>query len=310
MMNVSKFLPLLRCPQSGETLQLKDRQIVNVSEQYCYQISTSGIPLFGEQICSADARIQQQHYEAIAKAYLQNLAYPHTQEYMDYLDQVLLAAIQDAHLGTVAEICCGRGEAFLLLGERVERGVGVDISLSMLESAQTTLPNENLFFVQGDATQLPLQSEAFDSVFMLGGIHHVRDRKKLFSEIFRILKPGGQFIFREPLSDFVLWRWLRAIIYRLSPALDHETERPLLYEETVPILLDVGFQLSQWRSYGFLGFCFFMNSDVLVVNGLLRFIPGIRSLTRLVTHFDDWVVRLPAFKRAGLQVIGRAQKHV
>lgn len=310
MMNVSKFLTLLRCPQSGETLQLKDRQIANLSGQYCYQISTSGIPLFGEQVCSPDARIQQQHYEAIAKAYLQNLAYPHTQEYMDYLDRVLLAAVKDAHLGTVAEICCGRGEAFLLLGERVERGVGVDISLSMLESAQTTLPNENLFFVQGDATQLPLQSEAFDSVFMLGGIHHVRDRKQLFSEIFRILKPGGQFIFREPLSDFFLWRWLRAIIYRLSPALDHETECPLLYEKTVPILLDVGFQLSQWRSYGFLGFCFFMNSDVLVVNGLLRFIPGIRSLTRLVTQFDDWAVRLPAFKRAGLQVIGRAQKHV
>jgi ubiquinone/menaquinone biosynthesis C-methylase UbiE len=307
-MPLSKFLPLLCCPQSGESLQLKEGKIVNLSGQHCYRISDSGIPLFGEQVCSEDARIQQQHYETIAKAYLQNLAYPHTQEYMDYLDRVLLAAVQDTHLGTVAEICCGRGEAFLLLGERVERGVGVDISLSMLESAQTTLPDENLFFVQGDATQLPLQSEAFDSVFMLGGIHHVRDRKQLFSEIFRILKPGGQFIFREPLSDFFLWRWLRAIIYRLSPALDHETERPLLYSETVPVLLDVGFQLSQWRSYGFLGFCFFMNSDVLVFNGLLRFLPGIRSLTRLVTQFDDWAIRLSAFKSAGLQVIGRAQK--
>lgn len=309
MMHVSKFLPLLCCPQSGETLQLKDGQIVNSSEQQCYQMSASGIPLFGEQVCSQDARIQQQHYDVIANAYLQNLTYPHTQEYMDYLDQTLLDASQCVHLGTVAEICCGRGEAFMLLGEHVERGVGVDISLSMLERARTTLPNENLLFVQGDATQLPLQSEAFDSVFMLGGIHHVRDRKKLFSEVFRILKPGGQFIFREPLSDFILWRWLRAIIYRLSPALDHETERPLLYSETAPLLSDVGFHLSQWRSYGFLGFCLFMNSDVLVFNRLLRFVPGIRSLTRLVTHFDDWSVRLPGFQSAGLQVIGRAQKH-
>ncbi|HEY9610890.1 class I SAM-dependent methyltransferase [Allocoleopsis sp.] len=308
-MSLSNFLSLLRCPQSGEPLQLKEGKIVNLSGQYCYGISASDIPLFGEQVCSPDARIQQQHYEAVAKAYLQNLSYPHTQEYMNYLDLALLSATGDTHLGTVAEICCGRGEAFILLKERIERGVGVDISLSMLENAQITLPNENLLFVQGDATQLPLQSEAFDSVFMLGGIHHVRDRQKLFSEIFRILKPGGYFVFREPLSDFILWRWLRAIIYRLSPALDHETERPLLYSETVPLLLDVGFCLSQWRSYGFLGFCLFMNSDVLVFNRLLRFVPGIRSLTRLVTQFDDWAVRLPGFQNAGLQVISRASKN-
>ena len=51
-----------------------------------------------------------------------------------------------------------------------------------------------------------------------------------------------------------------------------------------------------------------MNSDVLVFNRLFRFIPGIRALTRLAAKFDDWTVRMPGLRRAGLQVVGVAEK--
>ena len=166
----------------------------------------------------------------------------------------------------------------------------------------------NFLFIQGDATQLPIASEQFTSVFMFGGIHHVSDRQRLFQEVFRILRPGGRFYFREPVSDFFLWRWIRAVVYRLSPALDDKTERPLLWRETVPVLERAGFTLKSWDTYGFLGFCLFMNSDVLIFNRLFRFVPGIRFLTRLSTHIDDLTCRLPGLRHAGLQVVGVAQK--
>ena len=51
-----------------------------------------------------------------------------------------------------------------------------------------------------------------------------------------------------------------------------------------------------------------MNSDVLVFNRLFRFIPGIRSITRFAAYLDDLVVKLPGLSRAGLQVIGVAEK--
>jgi hypothetical protein len=38
--------------------------------------------------------------------------------------------------------------------------------------------------------------------------------------------------------------------------------------------------LTSWKTYGFLGFCLLMNSDVLIFNRLFRFIPGIRAITR------------------------------
>jgi ubiquinone/menaquinone biosynthesis C-methylase UbiE len=301
-------LDLLRCPISGTELRRDGDYLVAQGGEPRFRLSPTGIPLFAEHFCSEEARVQEAHYERIAKAYVANLSYPHTQEYTAYLDDALFRAIGGDSLGTVAEICCGRGEALRLLGARVARGVGIDVSASMLEAARRHDWAVPVAFVQGDATTLPLASSAFDHVIMLGGVHHVGARDKLFSEVARILKPGGRFIFREPVSDFVLWRWLRAVIYRLSPMLDHTTERPLLHRETAPVLERAGLTLTHWSTHGLAGFCLLMNSDVLVFNRLFRFIPGIRAITRAIARADDLVLHIPGLQRAGLQVIGVACK--
>jgi len=305
---LKEFLPLLRCPETGQPLVLDGQRLVTLSGDREYPVSPRGIPVFAARQCSDDARKQQAHYEKIASAYIENLGYPHTEEYEAALDRALLAAIGDVDLGTVAEICCGRGEAFRLLRDRIRQGVGIDISLSMLDAAQQANRTGRFAFLQGDATMLPLATGSFDSVFMLGGIHHVNDRRALFSEIARILKPGGWFYFREPVSDFAPWRWIRTIIYRLSPTLDHETERPLLWRETVPLLEASGLACRHWSTHGFFGFCLFMNSDVLVFNRLFRFLPGIRQLTRLATRIDDAILSVPFLRHAGLQVVGAVQR--
>lgn len=301
-------LELLRCPVSGLALEQRGALLVTTDGRYRYRVSEQGIPLFAEHVSSEDAKAQQQHYDKVADAYVTNLAYPHTQEYLAYLDRALLDVVRMESLTTVAEICCGRGEAFQLLGGSIGRGVGVDISVAMLEAARAAHAGDHLCLVQGDATRLPLADAHFDGVFMLGGIHHVNDRQALFAEIARVLKPGGRFYFREPVSDFFLWRWIRAVVYRLSPALDHATERPLLHAETVPLLERCDLGCESWSTHGFLGFCVFMNSDVLVFNRLFRFVPGIRWLTRLSTRLDEWTLSLPGLARAGLQVVGVAVK--
>ena len=94
----------------------------------------------------------------------------------------------------------------------------------------------------------------------------------------------------------------------LSPTLDADTERPLLWNETVPVLESAGFEVKVWESCGFFGFCLFMNSDVLIFNRLFRFIPGIRLITRLWTHIDAVTLKIPFLSRSGLQVVGVAEK--
>jgi SAM-dependent methyltransferase len=302
------FVALLRCPVSGETLRREGNALVAASGRRRYPVDEAGIPRFAGEFCSPEAEIQQRHYDTIAAAYVENLGYPHTQEYIGYLDRALEGVIGGRPIGTAAEICCGAGEAFPLLGSRVARGVGVDISAAMLSVARRKNPDPRFSFVQGDATRLPLADSSFDTVFMLGGIHHVNDRAALFAEIDRILKPGGRFIWREPVSDFILWRALRAIVYRVSPILDHATERPLLFRETAPVLEKAKLRLVEWRTFGFFAFCLFMNSDVLYFNRLFRFVPGIRSITRAAIALDDAMRRVPGLRRAGLIVVGSAEK--
>jgi ubiquinone/menaquinone biosynthesis C-methylase UbiE len=266
--------------------------------------------LFAEDFLTPEAEAQRHHYNKIAAAYTANLEYPHTQEYLAYLDRAANDAIGEGELGTVAELCCGRGEALTLFGARARRYIGIDVSESMLQASQELHHHPNAIFAQADATRVPLAPDSVDTVIMLGGIHHVPARTKLFAEIARILKPGGRFLYREPVSDFALWRALRAVVYRLSPMLDSATERPLLYEETVPVLERAGLHSLRYQTHGLVGFCLFMNSDVLVFNRLFRFVPGIRALTRASARVDEAVLSLPGLRRAGLQVIGIAQKPI
>lgn len=303
-------MPLLRCPQSDESLRQDGSNLVSESGRNSYRIDGNGIPLFADAFCSPEALIQQSHYDEIADAYAANLDYPHTREYMSYLDDILREQVDIHSLGLVAEVCCGTGEAFALFEDSIRKGVGIDVSSSMLTKGKSAFDNDQLHFVQGDATRMPLAENSFDTVFMLGGIHHVPDRDALFKQVFRILKPGGVYIWREPVSDFWLWKMLRAIVYRISPILDHETERPLTWKETVPPLEKSGFEVQEWTTCGFFGFCIFMNSDVLFFNRLFRFIPGIRRITRAAARFDNWCTNLPWLRRAGLQVVGTAIKPI
>jgi SAM-dependent methyltransferase len=300
-------LDLLCCPVTRKPLHLEDGALV-ADGQHRYRIDTRGVPQFAETDLSPEAHRQRRHYQRIAVSYVENMRYPHTEEYTAYLDRVFLEAFGGLALGTVAELCCGHGEAAKLLGARVGRGIGLDISPAMLEVAARSNAGSSFTFVQGDATLLPLCDGAFDCVVMSGGIHHVNDRRRLFAEVARILRPGGALVWREPVSDFFVWRWLREVVYRTAPGLDAQTESPLTYDGTVPRLAEAGLHLEAWRPCGFVGFCLLMNSDVLVVNRLLRFCPGIRFLARAAARFDDWVTTRPGLRAVGLQVVGVARK--
>jgi SAM-dependent methyltransferase len=300
---------LLQCPITGLDVHLEQDMLVSRDGARRYRITASGIPLFGEAWLSRDGAVQRDHYDVLAPTYLTNLSYPHTREYMAYLDRALLDSLPSDSLGTVAEICCGAGEGLHLLGARARLGVGVDVSTQMLESACREAGRDpTRAFVQGDATRLPLRSAAFDTVVMFGGIHHVNDRQALFAEVARVLRPGGLFLWREPADDYLLWRAIRAVVYRTTSALQADTEHPIRLRDTEAGVTAAGMTLATWRTFGFVAYCFLMNSDVLPINRLWQYVPGIRPLTRAAARVDDWTLRLPGLRRAGLIAIGSAIK--
>lgn len=304
----AEILAILRCPITGEMLHQENGRLITESRTHAYTLANNAIPLFAEDFCSKEAEIQKRHYDRIAEAYLANLGYPHTVTYMEYLDQALLDMVGPAPLGVVAELCCGRAEGLELFKEKYRKGLGLDISVAMLQAAMESHSNQKITFIQGDATCLPIGSNTIDTVLMLGGVHHVNNRLGLFQEISRVLRPGGRFIWREPANDLWLWRALRNVIYRISPTLDHETEHPLRRVETEKELIAADLTPECWNTYGFLGFCLFMNSDILVANRAFRFIPGIRNLVRAFVSLDEITRHIPGLHAKGLQAVGFARK--
>jgi ubiquinone/menaquinone biosynthesis C-methylase UbiE len=115
---------------------------------------------------------------------------------------------QRLHLNSssnVLEIGCGSGRYALQVAGQVGcRIVGVDINAAAIENANHLAAAQNLssqvkLQVADVSRPLAFGDAAFDAVFSNDVLCHVRGRLALLQEIFRVLKPGGRFLFSDAL---------------------------------------------------------------------------------------------------------------
>jgi ubiquinone/menaquinone biosynthesis C-methylase UbiE len=112
---------------------------------------------------------------------------------VDFLNET----IRSRGLGRVLEIACGPGRLTTeVVG--VALGAAVDFSPSMLQVARGRMPagGRGWNFLRTDAFALPFGSGAFDAAYTLRFVRHFRpeDRRRLYAEIRRVLRPGGCFM--------------------------------------------------------------------------------------------------------------------
>ena len=104
---------------------------------------------------------------------------------------------------TVVDIGCGAGMDLLLAARAVGpegRAIGVDMTESMAERARTaarTLGATQVEVRPGDALDLPIESGSVDFVISNGVLNLAPDKGRAFSEVARILKRGGQFLYGD-----------------------------------------------------------------------------------------------------------------
>lgn len=90
----------------------------------------------------------------------------------------------------VLDACCGSGVVGASFRGRVGRIVGLDITPQMAAMARTRLDE----VVLGDVYEIPFPEAHFDLAVNREVLHLLPEPQRPVSEIFRVLKPGAQFI--------------------------------------------------------------------------------------------------------------------
>lgn len=108
------------------------------------------------------------------------------------------------------DIGCGAGrdvlEAAGLVGP-AGRAIGVDLTPEMIRAAEAQRERmgiANAGFAAGQMEELPMPDGSVDVVMSDCAINHARDKARVYSEIHRVLRPGGRFVVSDPVSEVPL----------------------------------------------------------------------------------------------------------
>ncbi len=107
---------------------------------------------------------------------------------------------------TVLDLGSGAGIDVFLAAQQVApkgKAIGLDMTDEMLERAranQAKLGIRNAEFRKGEIENMPVESLSVDRIISNCVINLVPDKAKAFSEMYRVLKPGGSFTVSDIVS--------------------------------------------------------------------------------------------------------------
>ncbi|MEA3336348.1 MAG: class I SAM-dependent methyltransferase [Chloroflexota bacterium] len=118
-----------------------------------------------------------------------------TRAILNYLDRYVGPG-QDKR---ILDVGCGAGNMAHHLAH-YGRVTGLDLNPKPLKVAQ----ERGLEVRQGSADDLPFDDNSFDLITLLDTVEHVPNEHGVFSECYRVLKPGGKLLVTVPA---LMWLW-------------------------------------------------------------------------------------------------------
>lgn len=155
---------------------------------------------------------------------------------------VALASLRDGEV--ILDLGSGAGfDCFLAAAKVGKKGrvIGVDMTPEMVEKARGNAKKNdyrNVEFRLGEIENLPVADSAVDAVISNCVINLAPDKKRVFEEVYRVLRPGG----RVMISDIVLLRPLPDFIMNSVAAYVGCVSGAVMKDDYMDIIRKAGFR--------------------------------------------------------------------
>jgi SAM-dependent methyltransferase len=196
-----EFLQYLRCPESGEELQLEatqregERIVAGTlfSSRARYPI-IRGVPHFvGAETANYAASFGYQwarwprvQFES------ENAGRPMAGHTASMFQRIVAQPADRLREGVVLDVGCGAGRFIdVLRSQGNARVIGVDYSAAANVAAENFRSDRNVLIVRADALRLPIRPGSLDGAYSIGVLHHTPDPRRGFQQLVAAVREGG-----------------------------------------------------------------------------------------------------------------------
>jgi len=113
------------------------------------------------------------------------------------VEAAMLSAVDDLNVGQLLDVGTGTGRVLEIFADRIDHGLGLDLSQQMLDLARSRLDQPGLRHCrvrQGNAYDLGVDAGSIDVAVLHHVLHFLDDPAACVAEVGRTLRPGGRLL--------------------------------------------------------------------------------------------------------------------